>query len=140
ITLPLSQLTRAAQRIAAGDLSARAPVRSNDEIGELTRVFNRMAASLEAQETLRRNLMADIAHELRTPLAGVQGAIEAMLDGVFPADAQNLEALHAETLLLSRLVDDLRTLANAEAGQLRLEPSRIDLAEVSRALVNTLRS
>lgn len=138
ITLPLSQLTRAAQRIAAGDLSARAPVRSNDEIGELTRVFNRMAASLEAQETLRRNLMADVAHELRTPLAGVQGAIEAMLDGVFPADAQNLEALHAETLLLSRLVDDLRTLANAEAGQLRLEPSRIDLAEVSRALVNAL--
>ncbi len=138
ITLPLSQLTRAAQRIAASDLSARAPVRSNDEIGELTRVFNRMAASLEAQEALRRNLMADVAHELRTPLAGVQGAIEAMLDGVFPADAQNLEALHAETLLLSRLVDDLRTLATAEAGQLRLEPSRIDLVEVVCALVNAL--
>ncbi|BAL99480.1 MULTISPECIES: sensor histidine kinase [Caldilinea] len=136
ITLPLSRLMRAAQRIAAGDLSVRTPASSNDEIGELTRVFNQMAASLEAQETLRRNLMADIAHELRTPLAGIQGAIEAMLDGIFPADTQNLAALHAEALLLGRLIDDLRTLANAEAGQLHLELSRVDLAEVSRTQVN----
>lgn len=136
ITLPLSRLMRAAQRIAAGDLSVRTPATDNDEIGELTRVFNQMAASLEAQERLRRNLMADVAHELRTPLAGIQGAIEAMLDGVFPADAPNLAAVHAETLLLSRLVDDLHTLANAEAGQLRLERSPVDLTEICCSQVN----
>ena len=94
-----------------------APVKSDDEVGELTDTFNQMAASLEQQETLRQSMMADIAHELRTPLTGLQGAIEAMRDGVFPADAENLEALHVEVLLLNRLVDDLRTLANAEAGR-----------------------
>ena len=107
-------------------------------MGELTDTFNQMAASLEEQETLRRNLMADIAHELRTPLTGIQGAVEAMQDGVFPADAENLEALHAEVLLLNRLVDDLRTLANAEAGQLALEKAPVDLAELCRRQVNAL--
>ncbi|HHW87691.1 MAG TPA: two-component sensor histidine kinase, partial [Chloroflexi bacterium] len=109
-----------------------------DEVGELTATFNQMAASLEKQESLRRNLMADIAHELRTPLTGIQGAIEAMQDGVFPADAENLAGLHAEVLLLNRLVDDLRTLANAEAGQLILERTQIDLAELCRRQVNAM--
>src|SRR5690606_7273147 len=112
--------------------------RSDDEVGELTDTFNQMAASLEQQETLRQSMMADIAHELRTPLTGLQGAIEAMQDGVFPADADNLEALHAEVLLLNRLVDDLRTLANAEAGQLALEKAPVDLAELCRSQVNAM--
>jgi two-component system sensor histidine kinase BaeS len=116
----------------------RVPVKSGDEIGELTDTFNQMAASLERQETLRRNLMADVAHELRTPLTGIQGAVEAMQDGVFPADAENLEALHAQVLLLNRLVDDLRTLANAEAGQLRLERAPVDLADLCRRQVSAL--
>jgi signal transduction histidine kinase len=82
--------------------------------------------------------MADIAHELRTPLTGIQGAVEAMQDGIFPADAENLEALHAEVLLLNRLVDDLRTLANAEAGQLVLEMAPVDLVELCRRQVSTM--
>lgn len=138
ITRPLVDLTHASRRIARGDLRVRLPVKSADEVGELTATFNQMAASLEKQESLRRNLMADIAHELRTPLTGIQGAIEAMQDGVFPADAENLAGLHAEVLLLNRLVDDLRTLANAEAGQLILERTQIDLAELCRRQVNAM--
>ena len=87
---------------------------------------------------LRRNLMADIAHELRTPLTGMQGAVEAMQDGVFPTDAENLAALHTQVLLLNRLVDDLRTLANAEAGQLRLEKAPVELVELCRRQVSAL--
>jgi signal transduction histidine kinase len=75
---------------------------------------------------------------LRTPLTGIQGAVEAMQDGVFPADAENLEALHAQVLLLNRLVDDLRTLANAEAGQLTLEKASVDLTELCRRQVGAL--
>ncbi len=138
ITRPLVDLTHASRQIAQGDLSVRVAVKSSDEVGELTDTFNQMAASLEEQETLRRNLMADIAHELRTPLTGIQGAVEAMQDGVFPADAENLEALHAQVLLLNRLVDDLRTLANAEAGQLALEKAPVDLAELCRRQVSGL--
>ena len=113
-------------------------VKSSDEVGELSNTFNQMTASLEKQETLRRNLMADIAHELRTPLTGIQGAVEAMQDGVFPADAENLEALHALVLLLNRLVDDLRTLANAEAGQLPLEKAPVELVELCQRQVSAL--
>ena len=138
ITRPLVDLTHASRRIAHGELHVRVPVISDDEVGELTQTFNQMAASLEKQETLRRNLMADIAHELRTPLAGMQGAVEAMQDGIFPADSDNLAALHAEVLLLNRLVDDLRTLANAEAGQLVLEIAPVDLAELCRRQVSAL--
>jgi signal transduction histidine kinase len=138
LTRPLVDLTHASRRIAHGDLNVRVPVKSGDEIGELTATFNQMAASLERQETLRRNLMADVAHELRTPLTGIQGAVEAMQDGVFPADAENLEALHEQVLLLNRLVDDLRTLAIAEAGQLRLERAPVDLVELSRRQVSAL--
>jgi signal transduction histidine kinase len=136
LTRPLVDLTHASRRIAHGDLNVRVPVKSGDEIGELTETFNQMAANLERQETLRRNLMADVAHELRTPLTGIQGAVEAMQDGVFPADAENLEALHEQVLLLNRLVDDLRTLANAEAGQLGLERAPVDLADLCRRQVS----
>jgi two-component system OmpR family sensor kinase/two-component system sensor histidine kinase BaeS len=135
ITQPLDDLGRAAQRISAGDLSARVPVPGDDEIGALARSFNQMAGGLQQQEQLRRNLVADVAHELRTPLTGIQGAVEAMQDGIFPADAENLAALHAEVMLLNRLVDDLRTLANAEAGQLALQCRRFDVAELCRRQV-----
>jgi signal transduction histidine kinase len=138
ITRPLVDLTHASRQITRGDLRVRVPVRSTDEVGELADTFNRMAASLEDQETLRRNLMADIAHELRTPLTGIQGAVEAMQDGIFPADAENLEAVHVEVLLLNRLVDDLRTLANAEAGQLVLVKAPVDLADLCRRQVGAL--
>jgi len=130
ITRPLGSLTHAAGQIAGGDLSVRVPVQSNDELGELATTFNQMAGSLETQEKLRRNLMADVAHELRTPLAGIQGTVEALQDGIFPLTGENLQAVHDQVTLLNRLVEDLRTLANAEAGQLPLDRLPLDLAEL----------
>jgi signal transduction histidine kinase len=132
ITRPLAALTRASGRIAAGDLDVRVPVQSRDELGELASTFNRMADSLQTHARLRRNLVADIAHELRTPLAGIQGTVEAMQDGVFPPTPDNLATIHEEVILLNRLVEDLRLLANADAGQLHLEHAAVDLGELCR--------
>lgn len=136
ITRPLATLTQASHRIAEGDLGVRAPVQSQDELGDLALTFNHMANSLQTQETLRRNLVADIAHELRTPLAGIQGTIEAMQDGVFALDHENLASNHNQVSLLNRLIEDLRTLAHAEAGQLTLERMPVDLLQLCEAEVS----
>jgi two-component system OmpR family sensor kinase len=127
ITAPLGALRTAAERIASGDLAQRVEVRSGDEIGDLAQRFNSMAESLARAETTRRNLVADVAHELRTPLSVIQGNLEALLDGVYPLTPENVAPIHEETILLSRLVDDLRDLALAEAGQLKLDrqPTRL---------------
>lgn len=137
ITSPLGSLTQAASQIAGGDLTVRVPVQSNDELGDLATTFNQMAGSLETQEKLRRNLMADVAHELRTPLAGIQGTVEALQDGIFPVTAENLQAVHDQVALLNRLVEDLRTLANAEAGQLSLDLLPLNLVELCQRQVTT---
>ncbi len=143
LTAPLRALTRATHRLAHEDLT-RAPtvgrvtqveIHTQDEIGELGQAFNRMAISLAHQETLRRNLMADIAHELRNPLAVIRGDLEALLDGVYEPTPEALGSLQEEALLLSRLVDDLRALAQAEAGQLRLERRPTDLASLLQGVV-----
>lgn len=130
ITRPLATLTTASARIADGDLAARVAVASGDELGTLAATFNRMAANLQTQETLRRNLMADVAHELRTPLTGMQGTLEAIQDGVFPLTQEQINSIHDQVLLLNRLVDDLRTLAHAEAGQLQLDCALFDPVEL----------
>ena len=135
LTAPLRQLTHAAGAIAAGDLSQRVPARGGDELGEVGQAFNKMAASLEEGETLRRNMMADVAHELRTPLTVIQGNLQAILDGVYPLDEAQVASLFDETRLLTRLVDDLRELALAEAGQLRLEHETVDLASLAQGVV-----
>ena len=135
LTAPLRQLTHAAGAIAAGDLSQRVPARGGDELGEVGQAFNKMAASLEEGETLRRNMMADVAHELRTPLTVIQGNLQAILDGVYPLDEAQVASLFDETRLLTRLVDDLRELALAEAGQLRLEHEPVDLASLAQGVV-----
>ncbi len=137
ITRPLASLNQASSRIAAGDLAARVPVKSQDELGELAATFNQMADSLQTQERVRRNLMADIAHELRTPLAGIQGTVEALQDGIFLPTAENLAIIHEEILLINRLVEDLRTLANAEAGKLFLDRTWLDLRELTQRQVVT---
>ena len=131
VTQPLVALAWASRLIAAGDRAVRVPVRSKDELGELAATFNQMANSLEKQETLRRNLMADVAHELRTPLTGIQGTVEALQDGVFPFTTENLDSIHEQVLLLNRLVEDLRTLANAEAGQLSLAAAACECRGIS---------
>jgi signal transduction histidine kinase len=117
---PIRQLTAATRAVARGDLSHRVAIAANDEVGELAASFNAMAADLEKAERLRRNMMADIAHELRNPIAVMQANLEAVVDGVLPPTVDNLQPLLDQSQLLSRLVDDLRTLALAEAGQLSL--------------------
>jgi signal transduction histidine kinase len=136
MTAPLRRLTAAAEAVAQGDLSQRVPPGPDDEIGSLGNAFNRMAGSLEQAEDLRRHMVADIAHELRTPLSVIQAQVEAIQDGVFPADAEHIQPIHEETLLLKRLVDDLRTLALADAGQLALTPMPVDLDELARRAVS----
>jgi two-component system OmpR family sensor kinase len=130
LTAPLARLTAAAHRIASGDLSQRVPETGSAEVAALGRAFNQMAADLEKAEELRRNLVADLAHELRTPLSVIQGNLRAILDGVYPLEQAEIATLYDETRLLNRLVDDLRELALAEAGQLRLERQPVAPADV----------
>ncbi|MDO8672749.1 MAG: ATP-binding protein [Dehalococcoidia bacterium] len=130
IVSPLRNVTAAARRIARGDLSQRVKVDSIDEIGELAASFNTMADSLVQNEALRRNLVASIAHELRTPLSIIQGKLEAMLDGVIEANPQQIASVHEETLLLSRLVADLKELSLADAGQLRIHRQPVNIDEL----------
>ena len=130
IIAPLRRLQSAADAIAGGDLSQRVTVISRDEVGDVSHAFNQMAETLEHNERLRRHTMADIAHELRTPLTIIQGQVEALLDGVFPLEPEHLAPIHDETILLSRLVADLRELALAEAGQLAIERRPVDLSDL----------
>jgi signal transduction histidine kinase len=153
ISLPLTDLVDAAGRVEAGDYTARVEEfrRGPAELRGLARAFNTMTARLETDEAQRRNLLADIGHELRNPLAVVQGNLEALIDGVYPADVAHLEPILDETKVLSRLVEDLRTLSLAEAGTLTLhreptaagvlvddvvEPFRIRAAAAKVALVS----
>lgn len=135
ITAPISAMTVAARNIAAGDLRQRVTVREGDEIGQLGGAFNTMADHLARQEELRRNLLADIAHELRNPLGVIQSELEAMLDGVNPLNAESIESVHAETLFLTRLINDLRVLSLAEAGQLKLERAPTNIVALARDIV-----
>lgn len=122
---PLDHLLTAAERVSDGDYTVRVPERGPRAMRSLSKAFNKMAARLHQNDEQRRNLLADVTHELRTPLTVIQGNLEGMLDGVYPADETNLRAVLDETHLLSRLIDDLRTLALAESGalQLRKEPT-----------------
>ncbi len=117
---PLRELTAATRQIAKGALQQRVPVRSQDEMGELAAAFNQMSADLERANEIRRQMTADIAHDLRTPLSVLGGYIEAMQDGILPPTAERLATMHTEIQHLIRLVDDLRTLSLADAGELSL--------------------
>ncbi len=132
---PVRDLTRAARRLGAGDLAQRVQVKGNDELAVLGGAFNHMADSLQQAQDSRRSMTADIAHELRNPLAVQRANLEALQDGVFPLTPQALEPVLEQNLLLTRLVDDLRTLALAEAGQLKLERQPTDLAALVERLV-----
>jgi len=129
---PLSNLTAATRTVSTGDLSARVPTRYLGEMGELAAAFNQMAEGMARADELRRNLTADVAHELRTPLSVIRGKLEGMLDGVYPATAEHLEPVLEETELLTHLVEDLRLLALAEAGQLTLEKRPMDVGDLLR--------
>ena len=135
ITAPLRRLTQATSAVAEGNLSVQVPARSGDEIGQLAQAFNRMTADLAQADQLRRDMTADIAHELRTPLTVIQGNLEAVLDGVYPADAEHIEPALRKTRLLRHLVEDLRTLALADAGELTLHPAPMDLGRLAQRTV-----
>lgn len=121
ISAPLHQLAVAARYISQGELTRRVPERGSMELLKVARAFNDMAASLQQANLLKRNMVADIAHELRTPIAVIQGNLRAILDDIYPLDKEEIAVIYDETLILTRLVNDLRELAQAEAGQLSLK-------------------
>lgn len=126
---PLSQVAEAAGRVATGELGARVPVASADEVGDLGAAFNRMAEGLERLEALRKAMVADVAHELRTPLTNVRGYLEALSDGVVPPTRDTFDLLREEVRRLGGLTEDLLQLAKADAGKLFLDKRRFSLRE-----------
>ncbi|MCX6001954.1 MAG: ATP-binding protein [Chloroflexi bacterium] len=127
VTRPMRQLASSAQKIASGDLAERVVHRSDDEVGEVSNAFNSMAEQLEKKEKSRKQLLADVAHELRNPLSIIQGNLEAWLDGVITPTPEQIAPVYDETVLLNRLITDLRELSLAEAGQLKLNLETADL-------------
>ncbi len=130
-TIPIGDLLEAAGRVAEGDYSTRVVERGPREVRALARAFNSMAGRLQVTAEQRRDLLADVTHELRTPLTVIQGNLEGLIDGVYPADETHLKPILDETQVLSRLVDDLRTLALAESGALVLKKEPTDLAALA---------
>jgi two-component system, OmpR family, sensor histidine kinase BaeS len=130
IAIPLADVMTAADAVAEGDLSVRVEEDKPGEFGQLARSFNRMVEGLERSDQQRRNLTADVAHELRTPLHIIQGNLEGVLDDVYEPTDEHIQATLEETQQLSRLVEDLRTLSLAEAGQLPLVREPVDMAEL----------
>jgi signal transduction histidine kinase len=136
--VPLGDLVEAANRVADGDFTARITTEQGPGLlRSVAKAFNTMTSRLAAQEQQRRNLMADIAHELRTPLSVIQGRLEGLLDRVYPWDDETIGEVIEETKLLARLVDDLRTLANAESGMLALRKEPTDPAALIREVVRS---
>jgi signal transduction histidine kinase len=128
ITRPIRELTQAAQQVSRGNLTQQVKVRSKDEIGDLTRVFNEMLTRLNALLQSRRQMTADVAHELRTPLSIILGHAEGMHDGVLPVTVETVEIIRQEAIRLDGLVNDLRVLALSDAGELELHRGMAALA------------
>lgn len=129
---PVRALTVAASQLSQGDLSHRVKFKGKGEMAELAQTFNSMADSLERDEMLRRNMVSDVAHELRTPVSNIRGQLEAIGDGLIQPDARTFSSIYEEALLLSRLIDDLQDLTLAEAGKLSLYRQAEDVAQLIR--------
>ncbi len=127
ITRPLGALASAAKNLASGGSSVPVPVAGRDELADLSGSFNEMTAEIRRLDAAKKQVIADSAHELRTPVTLIQGMVEGMIDGVFPRDIQTLESVHEETVRLSRLIDTLRELEIIESGELRLSFEGVDL-------------
>ncbi len=137
----LDELRRATGRVEDGDYSVRVdvPTRAPRPVRDLVRGFDTMVERLEADERQRRSLLADVSHELRTPLAILRGNVEAILDGVHPADEEHLGALLEETKVIERLIEDLRTVALSEAGTLALHREPVDVGIIAADVATTFR-
>lgn len=140
IVRPIEALIAAARQMEKGDLTQRVDIEAKGEIGELAKAFNAMADGLARLEQLRRNMVSDVAHELRTPLSNIRGYLEAIQDGFIEPDAEMINSLHEEVLLLNQLIDDLQELALAEARQIKLNNEQIELPEISEKIIQGLRS
>jgi two-component system, OmpR family, sensor histidine kinase BaeS len=137
---PMSAMAAATHDIASGRYATRIPVSSSDELGRLARDFNDMAATLEKHEKERRQWVADISHELRTPVSVLRGEIEALLDGIRTITPETIRSLHAETLRLSRLLEDLYQLSLSDMGALTYRKEDLDLTEVLEVSIETYRA
>ena len=136
ILRPVRALVRAAHHIAGGDLTQRIRVNTSDELGEMATAFNTMAANLEQQSALRHRAMADIAHELRTPLSVLQIDLESLRDGLTEPTSSVIVGLKEEVTYLSRLVEDLRVLSLADAGELQMEMEQLNMATLVRNAIH----
>jgi signal transduction histidine kinase len=135
----MNNLIDAAHRIESGDYSAQVPEWGSQDIRSVARAFNSMSARLKTIDEQRRNLMADVTHELRTPLSVIRGQAEAIADGVYPADEAHLAPILDATQALDRLVDDLKTLAETDAGNLVLHKESTDIGALVRETVESFR-
>jgi signal transduction histidine kinase len=140
MALPIRDLIDASSRVETGDLDVHVSERGPRELRTLARSFNAMVSRLKADESQRDRLLADVTHELRTPVAVIQGNLEAMIDGVYPADDNHLTPVLEETRVLTRLIDDLRTLSLAESGALELHREPTDVAVLAGEVVSAFRS
>lgn len=134
ITRPVRDLTEATRALAEGRLNQPVQVRSEDELGELTKTFNKMSSDLENSKTLRRQMTADIAHDLRTPLAVITGYLEGLKDGVIKPSPKRFAVMYDEALYLQRLIEDLRTLSLADAGELSIVLQSVQPGELVKRL------
>ena len=137
---PVRELTDVAGHLGLGDFSRRVHVSDTAEIGLLASSFNTMAEGLEKAETLRRNMVSDVAHELRTPVSIIRGQIEAIQDNVLQPDTDTLNSIHDETMLLARLIDDLQELSLVEAGRMTLDLQPADAAELVGRAVDSMQA
>jgi signal transduction histidine kinase len=139
LTAPATRIVEAARRIEAGDYSARVPVRGPSELRSVARAFNAMSGRLEADESRRRSVLAEVAHELRTPITVIRGQAEGIVDGVYAAGPEQMRPVLAATRTLEVLVDDLRTLGLAEAGGLRLDREPVEMAVLAHDVLDAFR-
>lgn len=136
---PIQELTSAAEQIRQGELDQEVRVKTRDEIGELASTFNSMAEELKKQERLRKNMVSDVAHELRSPLTKSHGYLEAIKEGSIEPDEKVIDSLYRNSKMLKRLVEDLRDLSMAEAGQLKLKKKPILLEDIISDAIESLR-
>jgi len=135
LTNPIKELTDSARAISEGNIKRRVSISNTDEIGELAKAFNIMAGNLELQESLRKRLRSDIAHELRTPLSAMQGELEGMIDGMIKVDRERLLSLYEETGRLKKIIEGIEELSRAEASGLELRKEKIEL----RSFLNNIK-
>ncbi len=137
---PLKRLTRAANKVAAGDYKVRTDTRRVDEIGELSNSFQKMASELASTDEWKRKLIADSAHELRTPVSILQGNLEMMIEGVYECDKERIEGLYTETLLLNKLVQELQDLAHAESIHTYYTMETTDIMDILKSIVENFKT